>query len=200
MKKLPRLFYTRHTLGVAKELLGKIFVRKIGKKILSGKIVETEAYLHNDPACHASRGMTERNKVMFKEGGYLYVYFTYGMHYCANIVTFREGIGEAVLIRAVEPIDGIDVMMKNRKRTDVRHLEGVRHLLGLTNGPAKFAQAFALQRKQSGVYLMGSEIYLLDAESIPKSQIVSTTRIGIHVGVEKKWRFYIKGNEWISKK
>jgi len=206
MQKLSRSFYTQRTLIVAKELLGKIFVRKSGKKILSGKIVEVEAYLHNDPACHAFRGMTERNKVMFNEGGYLYVYFTYGMHFCANIVTYKEGIGEAVLIRAVEPIEGIEVMMRNRfpddrdLHTDVRHLKGVRHLYTLTNGPAKFAQAFGVGREESGIDLLGNEIYLLNTKPIPKSQIISTTRIGIKVGTEKKWRFYIKGNVWISKK
>ena len=199
MRKLPRPFYTHRTLTVAKDILGKIFVRKMGKKILSGKIVEVEAYLHNDPACHASRGMTERNKVMFNEGGYLYVYFTYGMHFCANIVTYKEGIGEAVLIRAVEPIEGIEEMMKNRFQDDC-HLKGDGHLYTLTNGPAKFAQAFCLRREHSGIDLLGKEIYLLDTKPVPKSQIVSTTRIGIRVGTEKEWRFYIKGNEWVSKK
>ncbi len=193
MQKLPRSFYTRRTLTVAKDLLGKTFVRKFGRKILAGKIVEVEAYLHNDPACHAFRGMTKRNKILFNEGGYLYVYFTYGMHYCSNIVTYKKGIGEAVLIRAIEPIDGIEVMVKNRP-------VGAPKMTGLTNGPAKLSQAFALQRDQSGIDLLGNEIYLLNAETVPASQIVSTTRIGIRVGVEKKWRFYIKGNEWISKK
>lgn len=201
MQKLPRSFYTRRTLTVAKDLLGKIFVRNFGKKILSGRIVEVEAYLRNDPACHAFRGMTERNKVMFNEGGFLYVYFTYGMHFCANIVTYKEGVGEAVLIRAVEPIEGIEVMVKNRfKKSGVHFQDKLHTLKNLTNGPAKFAQAFALGRNESGVDLLGDEIYLFDAPSTPKSQIVSTTRIGIKVGTEKKWRFYIKGNEWISNK
>jgi DNA-3-methyladenine glycosylase len=193
MQKLPPSFYTRRTLTVAKDLLGKIFVRKVGKKILSGKIVEVEAYLHNDPACHAFRGMTERNKVMFNEGGYLYVYFTYGVHYCANIVTYKKGIGEAVLIRAVEPIEGMELMVKNRG-TDARHL------ILLTNGPAKFTQAFGLTRKHDGMSLLGNEIYLLDNEDVSRSQIVSTTRIGITAGKEKKWRLYMKNNPWVSKR
>ncbi len=243
MNKLPRSFYTRPTITVAKELLGKIFVRKIGKKILSGRIVEVEAYLRNDPACHAFRGMTERNRVMFNEGGYLYVYFTYGMHYCANIVTYKEGIGEAVLIRAVEPVDGIEVMIKNRgfdksslrsrlvgRSAAVRFrlmnpascgisrfldsaLTGFQtaeqkaghpvqrgNLQNLTNGPANFAQAFGLTKVHSGIDLLDDDIYLLDAEPVLRSHIVSTTRIGINAAKEKKWRFYIKGNEWVSKK
>lgn len=199
MHKLPSSFYTRRTLIVAKSLLGKIFVRRIGKKILSGKIVEVEAYLHNDPACHAYRGMTERNKVMFNEGGSLYVYFTYGIHYCANIVTNKKGVGEAVLIRAVEPIGGIDVMMKNRFDKSDRHLKSDGHLKNLTNGPAKFAQAFGLTKKQNGVSLLGEEIYIAAGGHIPSSKIVVTTRIGISRGEEKKLRFYINGNEWVSK-
>lgn len=200
MHKFPSSFYTRRTLSIAKSLLGKIFTRKIGKKILSGKIVEVEAYLNNDPACHAYRGMTERNKVMFNEGGYLYVYFTYGIHYCANVVTNKKGIGEAVLIRAVEPIGGIDVMMKNRFGKSDRHLQGDGHLRNLTNGPAKFAQAFGLTKKQNGVSLHGDEIFIAEGEKIQASRIIATTRIGISVAQEKKWRFYIKDNPWVSKR
>ncbi len=215
MQKLPRNFYTRRTLTVAKELLGKIYVRKIGSNYLTGMIVETEAYLFNDPACHAFRGMTERNKVMFNEGGFLYVYFTYGMHYCANVVTFKEGLGEAVLIRAVQPINGIEAMMKNRfpdvgkiKFRVNRHLppkrwrtsKGDGQLKNLTNGPAKFAQAFHLTKSQSGIDLCGKEIFIIvEGETIPKSKIAATTRIGISEAKEKKWRFYIKGNAWVSR-
>ncbi|MDE3057558.1 MAG: DNA-3-methyladenine glycosylase, partial [Bacteroidota bacterium] len=115
MNKLPRSFYTRPALTVARELLGKILVRKIGSVMLTGKIVEAEAYLgESDPASHAFRGKTERNSVMFRDGGYLYVYFTYGMHFCSNVVTGKEGIARAVLLRAVEPVEGIEAMKKNR--------------------------------------------------------------------------------------
>jgi len=197
-KKLPRSFYTRSTLTVAKELLGKTFVRIIDGEILSGMIVETEAYLHNDLACHTFRGKTERNKVMFNDGGYLYVYFTYGMHYCSNIVTNKENIGEAVLIRAVEPITGINVMKKNRFPND-HHLKSDRHLHLITNGPAKFAQAFSLTKFENGIDLLGNKIFIAEGETLSSSRIVSTTRIGINTAIEKKWRFYINGNEWISK-
>ena len=114
MKPLSRSFYLQPALQVAQELLGKYFIRRIGKNLLIGKIVEVEAYRSNDPASHSFRGKTNRNSVMFCEGGHLYVYFTYGMHFCVNIVTGKEGIGEAVLIRAVEPLVGIEMMKTNR--------------------------------------------------------------------------------------
>ena len=113
--KLPRSFYLRPTLAVAKDLLGKIIVRTMGTRHLHGRIVEVEAYCGTiDSASHSYRGMTDRNAVMFGKGGFLYVYFTYGMHFCANVVTRPEGIGEAVLIRAVEPLNHIDVLKKHR--------------------------------------------------------------------------------------
>lgn len=191
---LPHSFYTRRTLKIAPELLGKIFVRNIGGKILSGKIVEVEAYLHNDPACHAFRGMTDRNKVMFNEGGCLYVYLTYGMHFCTNVVTYKENLGEAVLIRAVEPIEGIEILKRNRPL-----LNGMKEY-NLTNGPAKFSKAFGLTKEDSGINLCGKTIVILDAPAIASTEIVKTTRIGITVAQEKKWRFYIKNNPWVSKK
>jgi DNA-3-methyladenine glycosylase len=195
MKKLPRSFYIQPTITVAKQLLGKIFVRKIGDEILSGKIVEVEAYLgEKDPASHAYRGKTKRNELMFQTGGHLYVYFTYGMHFCANIVTEEADKGRAVLIRAVEPLTGIEIMKKNRKRVFTEH-----SLINLTNGPAKFCQAFGIAREQNGTDLLGDEIYLTDGVGIPASKIVATTRIGIKTGTDKKWRFYIKGNPLVSK-
>lgn len=190
MKKLPRSFYLRPTLQVARDLLGKHIVRILSGKRLAGKIVEVEAYLGSkDPASHTYRRKTKRNEVMFRQGGHLYVYFTYGMHFCANVVTGDEGIGEAVLIRAVEPIEGIDVMRRNRLKDG----------FNLTNGPAKLCEALGIQREQNGADLVGSEIYLLDAEPITKSNIGVSTRIGIRVGVEKKWRFFVKENRWVSK-
>lgn len=194
MKKLPRSFYSRPTITIAKELLGKTIVQRIGKTLLSGIIVETEAYLFNDPASHSFRGMTKRNKVMFGEPGYLYVYFTYGMHYCANVVTNTGGIGEAVLIRAVEPVDGLAVMLKNRKRTNSNVLQK-----NLTNGPAKFAQAFGLTTGDSGTDLRSDELFIAEGIDIPRSKIVTTTRIGISVAKDEKLRFYCKGNPWVSK-
>ena len=195
MKKLPRSFYTRSAILVAQDLLGKILVRKIGKTTLSGKIVEVEAYLGaKDPASHAYRGKTKRNEVMFREGGYLYVYFTYGMHFCANIVTGKQGVGEAVLIRALEPVTGIELMKRNRG-----FAKSVRAMYALTNGPAKLCQALGIERKDNGPDLLGTEIYVMAGESIPKSSIGTSGRVGISRGKEKQWRSFIKGNEWISK-
>ncbi len=191
--KLPRLFYLRPTLKVAKDLLGQLIVRNYRGKKLFGRIVEVEAYRGSiDPASHAYRGKTKRNEVMFWEGGHLYVYFTYGMHFCANVVTRRAGIAEAVLIRGVEPVLGLEVMQKLRGKS-VSGFE-------LTNGPAKFCEAFGIKRKENGVSLLGNEIYLVRGERVPQSRIGVSTRIGIRTGIEKKWRFFLKGNRWASRK
>ena len=115
LNKLSREFYLRPTLKVAKDLIGKFLVRRLNGKLLIGRIVEIEAYLgEKDPASHAYKGKTKRNEVMFGEGGHLYVYFTYGMHFCSNVVTEQEGIGHAVLLRAVEPLQGLETMARNR--------------------------------------------------------------------------------------
>jgi len=194
LKKLPRSFYTRPALLVAKDLLGKILVRKTGNIILTGTIVEVEAYRGaKDPASHAFRGKTKRNEVMFGEGGYLYVYFTYGMHFCANVVTGKKEVGEAVLLRAVEPINGVEAMRRKR-----RFAAGRMKDVNITNGPAKLCQAFGIERKENGTDLLGNKIFLVEGESIAKSIIGTSIRIGITRGKEKKWRFFVKGNKWVS--
>jgi DNA-3-methyladenine glycosylase len=145
--------------------------------------------------------------MMFCEGGRLYVYFTYGMHFCANIVTGKEGIGEAVLIRAVEPLAGIEVMTKNRfpnlcaEGAYTSGVQSLNHkiLINLTNGPAKFCQAFGIARQENGMDLLESEISITGGESIPSKLIKRSSRIGIQQGLEKKWRFFVKGNLWVSK-
>jgi DNA-3-methyladenine glycosylase len=197
LNPLPRSFYLRPTLQVARDLLGKRVVRKIGSRLLTGKIVEVEAYGKGDPASHAYHGRTQRNDVMFWEGGYLYVYFTYGMHFCANVVTGNEGIGEAVLIRAVEPITGIEIMTRNRFPDLQSH--NLKSLFTLTNGPAKFCQAFDIVRKENGSDLLDGEIIIIDNKRVPSSSIARSARIGIRNGLEKKWRFFIKGNSWVSR-
>ena len=208
-RKLPRSFYLRPTLTIAKQLLGKYLCRRIGssrlqrgKKLLIGKIVEVEAYLgEKDPASHAYRGKTKRNEVMFRIGGYLYVYFTYGMHFCANVVTEKEGVPHAVLIRGVEPIQGIEMMIENRskgQRGVTEHWsDGVPK--DLTNGPAKLCEAFCIARAQNGTDLLANEIFIVEGETILKSEIGISTRIGIRYAAEKKWRFYVKGNMFVSK-
>lgn len=197
VQKLPRSFYLRPTLQVAKDLLGKHIVRIHRGKTLIGKIVEVESYREDDPASHSFRGKTKRNEVMFGEGGYLYVYFTYGMHFCANVVTGPEGRGEAVLIRAVEPIEGVAVMRRNRG-IDASGRRG-NGGMNLTNGPAKLCQAFGIGRKENGTDLLGDEIFIVDGEQFPSRMIGRSSRIGIRKGVEKKWRFFVRGSGWVSK-
>lgn len=184
MKVLPRSFYARNTVNVAKELLGKTLVRKIGNNIISGIITETEAYRYkDDPASHAFRGMTERNKIMFGEVGRAYVYFTYGMHYCVNAVaksnTFDAG---AVLIRSIKPDKGINEMIKNRK---------IQSLINLTNGPAKLTQAMGITTMQYGEDLVKySSLFI--TEGIKTNKIFSSPRIGIKKGLDKLWNFKIE--------
>ena len=190
IKKLKREFYNRPTLEVAKELLGKyLVVNKNGTK-LSGKIVETEAYRGlYDPASHAYGGMTPRNRIMFGEPGYAYVYFTYGMYYCLNVITERKGFPAAVLIRALEPMEGIEIMKRRRTKEKPEDL---------TSGPGKLCQAMGVDKSLNGADLIGKTIYVEDRnEAVGK--IVSTNRIGIDEGKDKKWRFYLKDNRFVSR-
>jgi len=195
LKKLPRSFYLRPTITVARDLLGRYLVRNIGTTRLIGKIVEVEAYLgERDPASHTFRGRTKRNEVMFWEGGHLYVYFTYGMHFCANIVTEKAGIGHAVLVRAVEPIEGIQAMRRRRglKKEQTRPHQ-------ITGGPAKFCQAFRISRAENGTDLTGTSIHLTTGTPVPPGQIRTSRRIGISRGREKRLRFYISGAASLSR-
>ncbi len=198
--KLKKDFYKRNVLLVAEDLLGKIFVyNDLNLEVkLSAKIVEVEAYDGKiDEAAHTFNGKTERNKIMFEEGGFLYVYFTYGIHFCANIVTGKKDHGTAVLLRAMEPISGLEVFGKRRfNKKELNEKEKI----NLLNGPAKICQAFNIDRKQNGTDLTKGEIYLLDAPKIPINKVVKTTRIGIKKSTELPWRFYIKDNQYISKK
>ena len=192
-RKLPRSFYSRPTLRVARDLLGKYFIRRAGRFVFVGKIVEVEAYRGSiDPASHAYRGKTPRNEVMFGEAGHLYVYFTYGMHFCANVVTECPGKAGAVLLRAVEPIRGITQMGRNRKQG-----KGGRRLL--TNGPARLCQAFRIGRKENGTDLLGGKIYITKGESVTDSEVSKSQRVGIREGRDKKWRYFVKGNPWLSR-
>jgi DNA-3-methyladenine glycosylase len=200
LTKLPRSFYERPTLTVARELLGKYFVRHFKGTRFVGRIVETEAYRGKlDPAAHTYRGKTKRNEVMYWGGGHLYVYFTYGMHFCANVVTGKQESGEAVLIRAMEPLEGIEMMVKNR--AGIRHGRTTARVAphNLTNGPAKLCEALAIRREQNGTDLLGDEIYLLDAAPLAAAKVARSTRIGITNGMEKKWRFTVKTNRWVSR-
>jgi len=197
-KKLKREFYTRSLLFVARDLLGKILVKKSGSKILSGKIVEVEAYHGDyDQASHAYKGKTKRNEVMFNEGGYFYVYFTYGAHFCANVVVGKKGKGIAVLIRALEPVEGIDVMIKNRFGGKLIH---EKENYNLTNGPGKLCKAFGINKNHNGTDLTGNEIFILNQPKLRNKDIGVSKRIGITRSVDLQWRFFIKGNPFVSRK
>ncbi len=197
-KKLPRKFYTRDVHIVAKELLGKFLVRKIRRKYLIGKIVEVEAYDGSvDKAAHTYGGKTKRNEVMFNKGGFLYVYFTYGMHFCSNVVAGKLNEGKAVLLRAVEPFNGLDKMALNRfGKKNISAAE----LKNLTNGPAKICQAFGIVRSENGTDLTGNEIFLLDSPKLSENKIAASARIGIKKSVDLPWRYYIKNNSFLSRK
>jgi DNA-3-methyladenine glycosylase len=185
---LPRNFYERDTIKVARALLGKKLVRRFNGVDLSGMIVETEAYCGEaDSACHAHRGKTPRNAVMFGHSGHAYVYFTYGMHYMLNLVTEEEGNPCAVLIRAVWPLDGIEEMAARRKKKGAE----------LTNGPAKLCQALGIDKSLNGWDLTsGKELWVEDYKKIPAKSVITTPRIGIDYAREEHraalWRFLVK--------
>jgi len=184
MKLLSRSFYERDTVRVAKDLLGKTLVRKYNGITISCVITETEAYRFNDdPASHAHRGMTKRNKAMFDQVGRAYVYFTYGKYYCVNAVARSKNFeAGAVLIRAIHPKQGVNLMIKNRK---------IKQLSNLSNGPAKLTQALKITKKQYGVDLTKfSELYITQGIQFHK-KISSNHRIGIKKGIDKLWNFKI---------
>ena len=181
---LGKKFFNQPTIDLAKSLLGKYLV--FGN--LKGKIVETEAYLgNNDPGCHASRGQTARNAPMFGPAGNIYVYLIYGMYHCFNIVSGKVGEGEAVLIRALEPIEGIPLMQKRRKTTKLENL---------CSGPGKLTQAFGITKKHNNLSLIDGPINIYNSRIKPK--IITNTRIGLSAGKELELRFFVKDNKFVS--
>jgi len=186
-------FYLRDSLTVSRELLGKILIRNTGKKILAAKIVETEAYLgEHDPASHAYQKITKRNRVMYERGGLVYVYFIYGNYFCFNLVSGPEGTGNATLIRAVEPLEGIDEMKKFRGP--------VKNLHELTNGPAKLCLAMNIDSSLYGADATESRsIFISKPDKREKPEIITTRRIGLNVGVDFPYRFFIKDNPYVTK-
>lgn len=219
--RFRRNFYLQDSRSVAEQLLGAYLHRitEDGEELI-GKIVETEAYGVGDAACHAFRGPTKRNQIMFREGGFSYVYFTYGMHFCFNVTTNAEGIGEAVLIRAVEPILGIEWMRAHRPN--------VKHDRELTSGPGRLCQAFGLTREQNGIDLIESDELFITKGTTPlltkergrgevgkesgrgkaakesgtrevSNLIGTSTRIGINVAQDLPWRYFIEGNQYVSR-
>ena len=194
--KLPVEFYQKDVLKIAPRLIGKYLVKKEEHQYLLGKIVEVEAYADKiDEASHSFIGMTKRNAPMFSSGGKLYVYFIYGNHFCCNVVCGKEGIGSAVLIRALEPLKGIEVMARRRfQKSEVTGKE----LLNLTNGPGKICKAFNVSKDQNGIDLCGEDMFIDEGEKVPKKNIIQTSRIGIKKSKDLPWRFYLKDNPYIS--
>jgi DNA-3-methyladenine glycosylase len=193
--KLSRKFYSRDTRTVARELLNKILVHKTKKGILKGRIVETEAYLgHNDPGAIGSRNVKKIPQSLLKSAGHAFVYFTYGAHWMFN-VTAKEGLLGAVLIRALEPLEGIELMKKIRNTDELNNL---------TNGPGKLTQAFCINKEHDGKDLTKEDLFISHS-NIPKNfnekfEIVRTTRIGLSKGQGKLLRYYIKDNPFVSVK
>jgi DNA-3-methyladenine glycosylase len=197
MRKLPRSFYLHDTVTVARALLGCVLWRRLDDgMLLAARIVETEAYLGaNDMASHARRGLrSERNASMYLEGGHAYVYFTYGMHWCLNVVTQEEGLAEAVLLRAAEPVRGIEAIRERRpkakKDTD------------LMNGPGKICMALDIDRRLDGASLRGQSLWLAPRDvEIANGDIAVSPRIGIdNSGDAAAWplRFFVRGNRYVS--
>lgn len=174
---------------VAEFLLGSLLIRELNGEKLIGKIVETEAYTDDDAASHSFNGYTPRNSIMFGPAGFAYVYFTYGMHYCMNVVTDLPGKGSAVLIRALEPIQGQEIMAVNRNKQ-----------MDLTNGPARLCQALAINKEFYGHDLSKSPLRLEIKLPLDTLEIVKTSRVGITREISKPWRFYIRDNPFVSKR
>ncbi len=175
---------------VARRLLGCFLERTIDGQRLAARIVETEAYDEEDAAAHSFNGRTPRNEVMFGESGRLYVYFTYGMHYCCNVVTGPSGVGSAVLVRAAEPVEGRELMESNRG------VDGA----NVTNGPAKLCQALAIDFELLGHDLRREPLRLREGGLLPGESVTRTTRVGISKAADLQRRFYISGNRFVSRK
>jgi DNA-3-methyladenine glycosylase len=191
-------FFKTDTITLSKKLLGCYLKHTSPEGITIGRIVETEGYISNDPANHAFRGMTSRTRVMYGEPGHAYIYFTYGMYYCFNITSGEKGVGEGVLIRALEPIEGIPLMQQRRQKENIRDL---------CSGPAKLVIAMGIKPEQYGhdmtqepLILLSPDYYQAEQQNILEKDIVTTTRIGVSQGREMPLRFYIKNCPFISKK
>lgn len=198
MKKLSHAFYLRHdVVQIARELLGKVLVTQWGDALTSGRIVETEAYAGTiDKASHAYKGRTPRTSVMFAEGGTAYVYLCYGIHQMFNIVTNKEDVPHAILIRALEPMEGIDVMLQ---RTAKSKLDNT-----LTRGPGNVGKAMGFHTSQTGWSLQSNELFIADdGYTVHTESISSSPRIGVAYAAEDAllpYRFYVKGNPYVSGK
>ncbi len=209
---LPRSFYARRTLTVARALLGKVLVHRTADGVTSGRIVEVEAYIgEDDPACHAAPGPTRRNEPLYGEPGRAYVYFNYGVHDMFNVVAEPRGRPAAILVRALEPIEGIELMRKRRRRV-ARRVAGAELACpersrrawprpiadhDLCRGPGNLARAMGITLADNRADLTGGDLFIED-RGLKAGKIVRSPRIGIRVGVEQPWRFYAAGSRAVS--
>ena len=201
VEKLNRMFYSQDTIAIAKSLLGKTLVHEVEGIRISGKIVETEAYLGvMDKAAHSYGGKkTKRVEVMYKEAGFSYVFMIYGMYYCFNVVTQLAGVPEAVLVRALDPLEGLDNMSFNRYKKKFNELTAS-SIKNLTNGPGKLCNALQIDKSLNGEDLCSNRLYIEDGSDTLK--IVTSKRIGIDYAEEAKdylLRFHIENNKYVSK-
>jgi DNA-3-methyladenine glycosylase len=183
---LQTAFYDRDPRRVAVDLLGCILVNETADGVASGVIIETEAYRPEDPACHAYKGLTMRNRTLFGRPGLAYVYLSYGVHKLFNIVCEGEGVGSAVLIRALRPLEGLELMTGRRKRST-----------HLCDGPGRLTQALGIDLADDGVELTNGKLYVILGDA-PEGEILATTRVGISRGTELPWRYLVEGEKSIS--
>lgn len=199
LRILPRKFYDRDPRAVSRELLGKVLVRREGRKVLKGRIVEVEAYLgEGDPAAHAAAGRTPRNDALFGPPGHAYVYFIYGNHWCFNVSCLPDGIGGGVLFRALEPIEGIKEMARERHVT----ITTDRDLRLLTSGPGRLAEAFGITRQRDNnkdLTSPKSDLWIAD-DGFASPRILECPRIGITKAADLPLRYLIPGNPFVSGK
>lgn len=197
LAKLPPEFYLQPTLEIARQLLGKLLICDG----VGGLIVETEGYIgQEDPACHAYTGRTRRNETMWNAPGCAYVYFTYGHHWMLNVVTEREDYPAATLIRAIQPVFGLEEM---RERRNLLRLKSKTDDRNLTSGPGKLCQALGITGELNGISLQSDRLFLAETPpelALPPFEVVETTRIGLTRGKESPWRYYVKGNPYVSVK
>ncbi len=208
---LARSFYLQPTLVAARRLLGKTLARRFPDGVVAtGRIVETEAYTTDDPACHAFRGKTERNQAMFGPPGHAYIHINYGLHYCINAVTAAEGSAEAVLIRAIEPGENASRLFRNyygevaaEDAFSPEYLESTaRAEKRLGAGPGRLSKSLMIDRTYDDTDLTDGEspLFILEGAEVPEEDIVTTTRIGITKGADLPWRFYVRSSSFISKR
>lgn len=190
MKAIGQAFYARATSVVARDLLGKVLVRRTKGQTLSGRIVETEAYTSDDPASHAFRGRTDRNRALFGEVGRAYIYQTHGLNFCLNVVAKRGKPAGGVLIRAIEPLEGVDWMRRARKQAAARRL---------ARGPGNLTRAMRIDMRLYGTDLTkGGPLFIAD-DGGAKPKVRRTVRVGVTAAHDKRWRFVVDGSPFITK-